>query len=91
MLPDNIQILSLTDIGCHEDIPETAHTIEGNAILKKPITSPKITATIVLPTTADWKLIRCMVRPAFILPGMRANKKTTATTSINYWRSLKES
>lgn len=34
MLPDNIQILSLTDIGCLEDIPETADTIEGNAILK---------------------------------------------------------
>lgn len=29
-----IQILSLEDIGCFEDIPETAETIEGNAILK---------------------------------------------------------
>jgi XTP/dITP diphosphohydrolase len=29
-----IQILSLEDIGCTEDIPETAETIEGNAILK---------------------------------------------------------
>ena len=34
LLPDSIQILSLEDIGCHEDIPETAATIEGNAILK---------------------------------------------------------
>lgn len=34
LLPDDIQILSLEDIGCHEDIPETAATIEGNAILK---------------------------------------------------------
>jgi XTP/dITP diphosphohydrolase len=34
MLPKNIQILSLESIGCHEDIPETAGTIEGNAILK---------------------------------------------------------
>lgn len=34
MLPDSIQILSLTDIGCDVDIPETADTIEGNAILK---------------------------------------------------------
>lgn len=34
MLPSSIQILSLTDINCHEDIPETADTIEGNAILK---------------------------------------------------------
>ncbi|WP_418263370.1 non-canonical purine NTP diphosphatase [Flavobacterium faecale] len=34
LLPSTIQILSLTDIGCHEEIPETADTIEGNAILK---------------------------------------------------------
>lgn len=34
MLPSNISILSLEEIGCYEDIPETASTIEGNAILK---------------------------------------------------------
>ena len=34
MLPHHIELLSLTDIGCNEDIPETADTIEGNAILK---------------------------------------------------------
>lgn len=34
MLPDSIQIMSLESIGCLEDIPETAHTIEGNAIQK---------------------------------------------------------
>ena len=34
LLPSTIEILSLEDIGCHEEIPETAATIEGNAILK---------------------------------------------------------
>lgn len=34
MLPDSIKIISLEDIGCLEDIPETSETIEGNAILK---------------------------------------------------------
>ena len=34
LLPENIQIVSLAAIGCHEEIPETADTIEGNAILK---------------------------------------------------------
>lgn len=34
MLPENIQIVSLESIGCFEEIPETADTIEGNAILK---------------------------------------------------------
>lgn len=33
-LPPEIELLSLEDIGCHEEIPETADTIEGNAILK---------------------------------------------------------
>jgi XTP/dITP diphosphohydrolase len=34
ILPETIKILSLEDIGCLEEIPETADTIEGNAILK---------------------------------------------------------
>jgi XTP/dITP diphosphohydrolase len=34
LLPDSIQIISLENIGCFEDIPETAATIEGNAIQK---------------------------------------------------------
>ncbi|MBC7439037.1 MAG: non-canonical purine NTP diphosphatase [Flavobacterium sp.] len=34
MLPKNIEIISLEDIGCFEEIEETALTIEGNAMLK---------------------------------------------------------
>ncbi len=34
LLPNTLQILSLEDIGCLEEIPETAPTIEGNAIQK---------------------------------------------------------
>ncbi|REH01937.1 non-canonical purine NTP diphosphatase [Flavobacterium aquicola] len=34
MLPPSIEIISLESIGCYEDIPETANTIEGNAVLK---------------------------------------------------------
>jgi XTP/dITP diphosphohydrolase len=34
LVPPSIQIVSLTDIGFTEEIPETANTIEGNAILK---------------------------------------------------------
>lgn len=34
LLTNSIKLLSLKDIGCNEDIPETADTIEGNAILK---------------------------------------------------------
>ncbi|NNK82847.1 MAG: non-canonical purine NTP diphosphatase [Flavobacteriaceae bacterium] len=34
IMPENIQLLSLKDINCTEDIPETRDTIEGNAIQK---------------------------------------------------------
>lgn len=30
----DIEILSLAQIGCHDDIPETADTLEGNALIK---------------------------------------------------------
>lgn len=34
MLGDKIEVMSLADINCHEDIPETADTLEGNALQK---------------------------------------------------------
>jgi len=34
LLPTSIKLLSLEDINCLEDIPETSKTIEGNAIQK---------------------------------------------------------
>ena len=34
ILGDSIEVLSLNDIGCHADIPETGHTLEENALQK---------------------------------------------------------
>lgn len=34
LIPQKIKLLSLQDIGCFEDVPETQDTIEGNAIQK---------------------------------------------------------
>jgi len=34
ILGDNFKVVGLADIGCHEDIPETAETLEGNALEK---------------------------------------------------------
>ena len=34
ILGEDFRILSLADIGCHDDIPETADTLEGNAPIK---------------------------------------------------------
>jgi len=34
ILGSQFEIVSLNDIGCHDDIPETADTLEGNAMMK---------------------------------------------------------
>ncbi len=34
ILGGKVRVLSLSDIGCHDDIPETAPTLEGNALIK---------------------------------------------------------
>ncbi|MCF6307188.1 MAG: non-canonical purine NTP diphosphatase [Flavobacteriaceae bacterium] len=34
LMPPHIELLSLTDIGCYDEIPETSKTIEGNALIK---------------------------------------------------------
>jgi XTP/dITP diphosphohydrolase len=34
LIPKKIELLTLNDIGCFEDVPETQETIEGNAIQK---------------------------------------------------------
>ena len=31
---DRVEVLSLADIGCYDDIPETADTLQGNALIK---------------------------------------------------------
>ena len=48
-VPNTIQVVTLEEIGCTEDIPETADTIEGNAILK----ANYITEKYGLPCFAD--------------------------------------
>lgn len=34
ILGDKIELLSLNDINCHDEIPETANTLQGNALIK---------------------------------------------------------
>lgn len=34
ILKNKVELLSMNDINCHVDIPETADTLEGNALLK---------------------------------------------------------
>lgn len=34
LIPENLELLGLDDLGLHEEIPETADTIEGNSAMK---------------------------------------------------------
>ena len=34
ILGNRVEVLSLNDINCHDDIPETADTLQGNALIK---------------------------------------------------------
>lgn len=49
LLPDYIELISLTDLDCHEDIPETADTLAGNAQIK----ADYVTKNYGLPCFAD--------------------------------------
>jgi XTP/dITP diphosphohydrolase len=49
LVPSYIELVSLTDIGCHDEIPETEETLEGNAKIK----ADYITRTYGLPCFAD--------------------------------------
>lgn len=34
ILGDAVEVVSLEEVGCHDDIPETSPTLEGNALIK---------------------------------------------------------
>ena len=34
ILQDKVDVVSLAEINCYDDIPETAQTLEGNALIK---------------------------------------------------------
>lgn len=85
LLSEEIQILSLEDIGCFEDIPETAETIEGNAILK----ADYVTEKYGFDCFADDSGLEVDVlngEPVFFRLDMQANLKMTKITSINCFK-----
>ena len=50
ILKDKVELLSMKDINCTVDIPETADTLEGNAG-----SSSRITIRTALPMIPAWK------------------------------------
>ena len=54
LVPKEIEILSLKDIDCNEELPETKFTLEGNA-LEKPHMFLRTMDITVLQMIRDWK------------------------------------
>ena len=84
ILGDQIELLSLNDIGCHTDIPETAETLEGNALLKSSFIFKNYGLDCFADDTGP---------PGSIPPAMQAAKDTTpkpiCSNCFTNWKAKK--
>ena len=74
LVPNSIQILSLEEIGCTRRYPETAETIEGNAILKANYVTEKYGFDCFADDTG-LEVDALNGAPGFIRLDMQANKR----------------
>lgn len=81
IVPDYISVISLKDIGCFEDIPETATTLEGNAKLK----ADHITTNYNLPCFADdtGLLVNALNGEPGVYSARYAGEKNDANANMN--------
>ena len=70
---ERFHILSLSDIGCHDDIPETADTLAGNALQKARYVKEHY--------GYDWSM-RLAARRVSIRPAMPARATTVWQTCV---------
>ena len=76
ILGDKVEVLSLKDIHCEADIPETADTLEGNAALKAEYIYKNYGWTVSLMIPA-WRLRLWEAFPGCIRHVMPEEKDTT--------------
>lgn len=88
ILGDTFEILGMAQIGCHDDIEETADTFAGNAS-SRPDTSRKNTDTTALPTTPASKSRHSEAHPASTRPVLRVRGTTPKKTWTRYSRSCR--
>jgi len=81
LVPKHIDLLSLNDIGCTKDIPETGKTLTENAILKADF----VTNTYALPCFADdtGLLVDALNGEPGIYSARYAGEQKNATDNIN--------
>lgn len=79
ILGEKVELLSMKDIKCDTDIPETADTLEGNALLKARYIFDNYHLDC-LPTIPVWKwrpLVRHRVYIPPVMPAMHTIRKQT--------------
>lgn len=85
MLGSDIEVVSLKDIGCTTDIPETGHTLEENAMQKAYYIRRNYGLSVFADDTG-LEVDALGARREFTAHGMRAEQGTTARpTWTNCW------
>ena len=82
LLGKSIELLSLKDIGCVEDIPENERTIEGNSLAKARFVKEN-SILIALPMIRDWKLKNLTGPLGFTRQGMPGSLPITGEILIS--------
>lgn len=90
LLPDEFQLIGLSDLGFSDEIEETGSTLEENALIKVR-TIYNSYKKIVLQMIQDSKLMHWKESPGFTLPDMQEIKKMQMTTSPDYLKKWKKS
>lgn len=81
MLGKDWHVLSLADIGCHDDIPETADTFEGNALQKAMFVAERYgRCNVVADDSGALASTHSMVRLEYSAQDMRAKGTTPKPT-----------
>lgn len=84
--PRGYDVKSLAEIGFTEEIEETGHTFEENAILKAEAVA-KAVNKMVIADDSVYPSIILAADPVFIQPAMQGNRKTTRQISKSAQRA----
>lgn len=81
--PKGYDVKSLAEIGFTEEIEETGHTFEENAILKAQAVA-KAVNKMVIADDSGLSIDNLGGRPVFIPPAMQGSRKTTRQISLKF-------
>ena len=84
LLGEGVEILSLKDIGCNEELPETQETLEGNALQKARYVADNYHVNCFADDTG-LEVASLNGAPGVILLVMQVEAQPLKKTAINYY------